>query len=159
MLTCPVTWIIDCLSTLAALSFFTTVFLGYLLFSQACILQHFILFFIFGIILFQPGGCSTLVFVFSQSCSTMFWFGKANRLSAIFFNLVHNLALPLRFHSNFCIIRSISRNVSLGCRNKQNPLPLLRPNRKQANLAFVLGSPERYSHLRKQPVSYVTTMV
>ena len=45
-----------------------------------------------------------LFFAFSLSCSTMFWFDKANRLSAIFFSLwCSNLALPRCFHGNFCI--------------------------------------------------------
>ena len=47
-------------------------------------------------------GC--LFFAFSLSCSTMFWFDKANRLSAIFFSFwCSNLALPRCFHSNFHI--------------------------------------------------------
>ena len=45
-----------------------------------------------------------LFFAFSLSCSTMFWFDKANRLSVIFFSLwCSNLALPRCFHSNFRI--------------------------------------------------------
>ena len=45
-----------------------------------------------------------LFFAFSLSCSTMFWFDKANRLSAIFFSFwCSNLALPRCFHSKFRI--------------------------------------------------------
>ena len=44
-----------------------------------------------------------LFFAFSLSCSTMFWFDKANRLSAFFSLWCSNLALPWCFHSNFRI--------------------------------------------------------
>ena len=45
-----------------------------------------------------------LFFAFSSSFLTMFWFDKANRLSAIlFFIWSTNLVLPLCFHGNFRI--------------------------------------------------------
>ena len=43
-----------------------------------------------------------LFFAFSSSFSTMFWFDKANRLSANFFFIsCTNMALPQCFHGNF----------------------------------------------------------
>ena len=77
--------------------------------ARVRILQFFRVWFLFsGLCLpnIRPGlwlSTCFCFFSFSLSCSTMFWFHKANRPSAIIFNLVFKFGASQCFHGNFPI--------------------------------------------------------